>query len=122
MNFFSHGDDSSCSCNGKFSEMWAGFAESYGLVVHRICKDWARNVAPFEVEQALGRHPKVRAVAVAYCDTSTGVANDIEAVCRIASRPATYFKLVDGVSPDWGMPSQASMDWSVDFAVRPAIA
>ena len=34
-NLFSAGDEVIVCCNGKFSEMWAGFATSYGLVVHR---------------------------------------------------------------------------------------
>ena len=43
-NLFSPGDELAICCNGKFGEMWAGFAESYGLVVHRFGTDWARQV------------------------------------------------------------------------------
>src|SRR5688572_17514981 len=31
-NLFSTGDEIIACCNGKFGEMWAGFAESYGLI------------------------------------------------------------------------------------------
>ena len=114
-NLFSPGDQVAMCSNGKFSEMWATFAESYGLVVHRIARDWARSVAPFEVEQILGRNPNIRGVAVAYSETSTGVANDIEAVCR-AVHAHNALVLVDGVSALGGMPF-AFDAWGVDFAV-----
>ncbi len=76
-NLFSAGDEIAVCCNGKFGEMWAGFAESYGLRVHRITTDWMRGVDATEVNAFLDEHPKVRAVAMAYADTSTGVANDV---------------------------------------------
>jgi serine---pyruvate transaminase len=113
-NLFSPGDQIAMCSNGKFGEMWAKIAESYGLVVHRIAKDWTRAVAPFEVEQILGRNPDIRGVAVAYCDTSTGVANDIEAVCR-AAHAHNALVLVDGVSALGGM-RFAFDEWGVDFA------
>jgi aspartate aminotransferase-like enzyme len=114
-NLFSPGDQIAMCSNGKFGEMWAKIAESYGLVVHRIAKDWTKAVAPFEVEQILGRNPNIRGVAVAYCDTSTGVANDIEAVCR-AAHAHNALVLVDAVSALGGMPF-AFDEWGVDFAV-----
>ena len=41
-NLFSPGDEIAATCNGRFGEMWATFAESYGVVVHRIASDWTR--------------------------------------------------------------------------------
>src|SRR5437764_6139637 len=43
-NLFRAGDVIGVTCNGKFGEMWAGFAKSYGLEVHRLVPDWTRNV------------------------------------------------------------------------------
>ena len=43
-NLFSPGDEIAVCCNGKFGEMWAGFAASYGVVVHRIATDWELDV------------------------------------------------------------------------------
>src|SRR4051812_34868470 len=69
-NLFSAGDEIAVCCNGKFGEMWAGLAESYGLVVHRLCTDWSLGVSSREIEQCLDEHPAVRAVAFAYGESS----------------------------------------------------
>jgi aspartate aminotransferase-like enzyme len=115
-NFFSAGDEISVCCNGKFGEMWAGFAESYGVAVHRVCTDWTRQVDALEVARALDAHPQIRAVALTYSDTSTGVCNDIAAVVRmVRSMRPDVLVLVDGVSSIGGMPFSYD-EWGVDFA------
>jgi aspartate aminotransferase-like enzyme len=114
-NLFSAGDEIAMCCNGKFGEMWAGFAESYGLVVHRIAADWMHEVSPLAVDAFLAEHPHVRAVSVAYSDTSTGVANDIAGVARVAGARGVL-TLVDGVSSIGGMPF-AFDEWGVDVAI-----
>ena len=83
-NLFSAGDEIAVCCNGKFGEMWAGFAETYGLVVHRFTTDWERDADANELERLLAEHSQVRAVALAYVDTSTGVANDVTSIARVA--------------------------------------
>ena len=115
-NFFSAGDEIAVCCNGKFGEMWAGFAESYGVTVHRVCTDWTRQVDALDVERALDAHPRVRAVALTYADTSTGVCNDVAALARtVRERRPDVLVLVDGVSSIGGMPF-AFDEWGVDFA------
>ena len=115
-NFFSVGDEIAVCCNGKFGEMWAGLAESYRIVVHRICTDWTHEVDVMDVARALEAHPKICAVALTYSDTSTGVSNDIATVTRTirAVRPDVLV-LVDGVSSIGGMPFTFD-SWGVDFA------
>jgi aspartate aminotransferase-like enzyme len=114
-NLFSAGDEIAVCCNGKFGEMWAGFAESYGLRVHRIETDWTRDVSAAEVDAFLAEHSNVRAVAMAYADTSTGVANDVAGVARIASARGAL-ALIDGVAAIGGMPFKFD-EWGVDVAV-----
>ena len=77
-NLFSPGDEIAVCCNGKFGEMWAGFAESYGVHVHRISTDWSRSISAREVDAFLAEHPAIRAVALTYVDTSPGVANTLK--------------------------------------------
>jgi aspartate aminotransferase-like enzyme len=72
-------------------------------------------VATGEVDECLRAHPGVRAVALTYADTSTGVCNDVEAACRTAHARGALV-LVDGVSSIGGMPF-AFDDWGVDVAV-----
>lgn len=114
-NLFSPGDEIAVCCNGKFGEMWSGFAESYGVRVHRISADWMRSISPAEIDAFLAEHPRVRAVALTYVDTSTGVANDVAAVAGVvASHDALV--LVDGVPSIGGMPF-AFDEWGIDVAV-----
>ena len=114
-NLFSPGDEIVVCCNGKFGAMWAGFAESYGLRVHRIATDWTASVDPVAVDAALERHPNRRAVALASCDTSTGVLNDVAGVARTVRRHGKLI-LVDAVSALGGAPF-AFDEWGLDVAV-----
>ena len=114
-NLLSSGDELVACCNGKFGEMWAGLAESYGVVVHRICTDWERSVDPAEVERALDAHPHVRALTIAYGDTSTGVQNDVAAVLRL-TRDRGVLGMVDAISSLGGMPFQVD-EWGADVVV-----
>ena len=114
-NLLSPGDAVIACCNGAFGEMWAKIAETYGIVVHRVARDWEREVDPEEIAALLDREPSVRAVLVAYCDTSTAVRNDIAGIARVVStRSAMLF--VDSVSALGGMPF-AFDEWGVDVAI-----
>src|SRR3954464_13405042 len=66
-NLFSAGDEIAVCCNGKFGEMWAGFAESYGVRVHRFSTSWEQDSDLAELERIL-ETAEVRALAVAYGD------------------------------------------------------
>jgi len=114
-NLFSAGDEIAVCCNGRFGEMWARIAEEYGVVVHRFATDWSRDIDLAQLEQLLRGHPSIRAVAVAYCDTSTGIRNDVQSVCRIA-RERGVLAMIDAVSALGGMPF-AFDEWGVDVAV-----
>jgi aspartate aminotransferase-like enzyme len=114
-NLFSPGDELAVCCNGKFGEMWAGFAESYGLVVHRYSASWGVDANVTELDALLREHRAVRAVTAAYVDTSTGVVSDIAAIARVA-RANNALALVDAVPSLGGMPFSFD-EWDVDVAV-----
>jgi serine---pyruvate transaminase len=114
-NLFSPGDEIAVACNGKFGELWAALADSYALVVHRWAVRWDEDASLSELEALLDRHPRTRAVTVAYGDTSTGVASDVAAVARLAASRGAL-ALVDGVSTIGGMPF-AFDEWGIDAAV-----
>ena len=114
-NLFSAGDEIIACCNGKFGEMWAELAETYGLVVHRVCTDWGRSVSPSEVEAAIERHPRARAVTLTHGDSSTGVLNDIAAVLRL-TRSRGVLGMVDCISAFGGAPFSFD-DWGADVVV-----
>jgi serine---pyruvate transaminase len=114
-NLFSPGDEIVACCNGKFGEMWAELAESYGLVVHRVCTDWSRSVSPGEVERALRDHPRTRGVTIAHSDTSTGVQNDVASVLAL-TRSRGILGMVDCISSLGGAPF-AFDEWGADVVV-----
>ena len=114
-NLFSPDDEIVACCNGKFGEMWAELAESYGLVVHRVCADWSRSVRPDEVEQALRDHPRTRGVTIAHSDTSTGVQNDVASVLAL-TRSRDVLGMVDCISSLGGAPFSFD-DWGADVVV-----
>jgi aspartate aminotransferase-like enzyme len=114
-NLMSAGDELVACCNGKFGEMWAAIAETYGIVVHRACTDWERSVDAAEVARALRDHPKARAVTVVQGDTSTGVLNDVGAVMAVA-REHGVLGMVDAISVLGGVPFRFD-EWGADVVV-----
>ena len=114
-NLFSAGDEIVACCNGKFGEMWAELAESYGVIVHRVCTDWSRSVRSDEVDQALRDHPRARGVTIAHSDTSTGVQNDVASVLAL-TRSRGILGLVDCISSLGGAPF-AFDEWGADVVV-----
>lgn len=114
-NLLSPGDAIGVFCNGRFGELWAKLGTALGLRIHRMAADWNTDVQPADVERLLSEQPDVRAIAMAYGDTSTGVANDVAGVARI-TRDRSVLLLVDGVSSIGGMPFEFD-EWGVDAAI-----
>ena len=114
-NLASRADEIIVCANGRFGELWARLADTYGLVAHRVATDWDRDIDLGAVEGALERYPGARLVAMTCTDTSTGVLNDVEGVARLAHARGALV-LVDGVSAIGGVPF-AFDEWGVDVAV-----
>jgi aspartate aminotransferase-like enzyme len=114
-NLFQPGDQIAVCANGRFGALWATIAQSHGVVAHQVARDWSRDIDLAELEALLAARPDIRAVALAQCDTSTGVANDVAAVARLAASHGAL-SLVDGVSALGGMPF-AFDEWGVDVAI-----
>jgi aspartate aminotransferase-like enzyme len=115
VNLFSPGDEIIACCNGLFGEMWAGIAEVFGVVVHRVCCDWRTSADPLTIAAALAEHPRARGVTLAHSDTSTAALNDVPGVAQVCRR-AGVLLLVDAVSSLGGVPFHFD-EWGVDVAV-----
>jgi aspartate aminotransferase-like enzyme len=115
VNLLREGDTIVACCNGRFGEMWAEHAERHGIVVHRVACDWSRDIDLDDVEQALVSHPEAKALTFAHCDTATGVANDAEALCRLAHSRGVL-AIVDAISTIGGAEFRFD-EWSADVAV-----
>jgi aspartate aminotransferase-like enzyme len=114
-NLLSPGDEVIVCANGRFGQMWAEIAESFGLMVHRVCTDWAAAADPAAFEHAAEANPKSKALLMVHSETSTGVLNDVAAIVR-AVRPKPLLVMVDCVSSVGGVPFCFDA-WDVDVAI-----
>jgi len=114
-NLFSPGDEIASVCNGKFGEMYASIAETFGLRVHRVSTDWERDFDPDELKYLLAHNPGIKAVTVTHNETATAVANDVKLISEIAHQYDAII-LVDTISSLGGI--EFSFDkWDIDLAV-----
>jgi aspartate aminotransferase-like enzyme len=114
-NLLSPGDHLLAICNGRFGEMWAEIAESFGLLPHRVCPDWNSPADAEEILNAIDTHPQARAVLAVHSDTSTGGLNDIAPIAA-AARSRGLLVLVDAVSSVGGVLMRFD-EWGIDIAV-----
>ncbi len=99
---------------GVFGERWAKLCEAYGAQVERM------NVEPgtaIDVEAVGKRVSKgdLHAVTITHNETSTGVINDLQALCRIATENGAL-TLVDAVT-SFGACHIPIDKWGVDVLV-----
>ncbi len=111
---FSPGDEALSICSGRFGLMYADILRHYGVKVTKVATDWTRDVDLDEICQALEANPRIKAVTIPHCETSTGVTHDLEAVGRIA-REYDKLLLVDAVSSSGGVEMRFD-EWGLDSA------
>jgi len=96
-NFLNPGDEVVVVNGGKFGERWTKICQAYGMKVNELVVEWGRAVKPEQVEEALKKNPKIKAVFVQYTETSTGVNHDIKALAGIVKKTDALF-VVDAIS------------------------
>ncbi len=89
---------------GAFGDLWHKMSEENGKKAVRLAFEPGRPVDPAALEAAMAEH-KPTAVAVTHNETSTGVMNDVAALCRIIKSHGAL-ALVDGVSALGGTPTR----------------
>jgi len=114
-SLFSAGDEVLSICNGLFGVMYAGIFERYGIKVTRVATDWSKDYDPGEIDSILKANPKIKAISVAFSETSTGVMNDVEILGKIA-REHDKLLLVDAISAAGGVEFHFD-EWAVDSVV-----
>src|SRR5262245_34547224 len=101
--------------SGRWGERWRSLCKAFGLEMVAVTVPYGQAVAPAQLAHALAEHPEAAAVCTTLCETSTGVANDIEAFGKlIAPTPAVL--LVDAISGLGTMPCRTD-EWHVDLCV-----
>jgi aspartate aminotransferase-like enzyme len=96
-NFLNPGDDALVVNGGKFGERWTKICQAYGMKVEEIVVEWGHAVKPEQVEAALRKNPKIKAVFVQATETSTGVNHDVKALAGIVKKTDALF-VVDAIS------------------------
>lgn len=115
LNLFSPGDEIIAVCNGKFGEMYADIAETHGIKVHRVCKDWLTPLNLDEIEESIRTHSNVKAITVCHCETTTACLNDIKAVAQLA-KSYGILSMVDCISSAGCVPIDFDA-WQIDVLV-----
>ena len=77
--------------------------------------EWGKAVEPKEIEKRLKANPKIKAVFTTLCETSTGVANDIEAIGKVV-KDTDAVLVVDAIS-GLGAIDLKTDAWSFDVVV-----
>jgi aspartate aminotransferase-like enzyme len=115
VNTLSPGDRVLALSCGAFGDRFANIAAAFGAEVIRIEAEWGAPNDPGTVKDALRRHRGVKAVLVTHNETSTGVANPLQALAE-AVRPSEALLLVDAVSSLGAIELQADA-WGLDVVV-----
>ena len=113
VNTLSPGDEVLAVISGFFGERFARIAETYGARVERLTFPLGQGVDPKAVQKALREHSEVKAVLVTHNDTSTGVANDLEAIAKVVKGELGKLLLVDAVSSVGCIPLPVDL-WQCD--------
>jgi aspartate aminotransferase-like enzyme len=100
---------------GKFGERWTEICKAYAINSEIIDVEWGKAVTPDEIRNRLKGNPAIKAVFTTLCETSTGVANDIEAIGKIV-RDSQAVLVVDAIS-GLGAIDLKTDDWSCDVVV-----
>ena len=96
-NFLTPGDEVLTVNGGKFGERWTKICQSYGMKVTELAVEWGHAVKPEQVEEALKKNAKIKAVFVQATETSTGVNHDIKTLAAIVKKTEALF-VVDAIS------------------------
>jgi aspartate aminotransferase-like enzyme len=115
INLLSPGDTTLVVQGGKFGERWTELCKAYGINTEVIDVEWGKAVSPQEIEKRLKANPKIKAVLITLCETSTGVTVDVEAIGKIV-KVTDAVLVVDAIS-GLGAIDLKTDAWNVDVCV-----
>ena len=117
VNTLSPGDRVLAVSIGSFGERFAHIASAFGAAVDVLEFEWGTAADPDVLRDRLASSEPYRAVLITHNETSTGVANPLEALARVVREaPGDPLLLVDGISGLGAMPFEMDA-WGVDLVV-----
>ncbi|WP_026486346.1 pyridoxal-phosphate-dependent aminotransferase family protein [Caldanaerobius polysaccharolyticus] len=103
-NVFKPGDKVLAVSIGVFGDRFAQIAKRFGVDVDILSYQWGYAASPDDVAQRL-KSSKYKGLLITHNETSTGVINDIEAICkRVREADKDVLIVVDAVSSAGGVP------------------
>lgn len=115
VNLLSAGDTAICIEAGKFGERWTELCKAYGITADVVSVEWGKAVDPEEIKNRLKANPKIKAVFSTLCETSTGVATDIQALGKVVKDTEAVL-VVDAISGLGAIDLKAD-EWYCDIVV-----
>jgi len=123
INLLSPGDKVLVVRGGKFGERFGDICHAYGIEFIAIDVEWGKAVDPESIRNILEEDKRrttnperrIKAVYTTLCETSTGVATDIEAIGRILKSYETVL-VVDAISALAAIPIKTD-EWGADIVV-----
>ena len=118
INTLSRGDRVLCGNNGKFGERWVKVCHTYGLEVEVIKAEWGQPLDPgtFGALLEADKAKTIRAVIITHSETSTGVINDLETICRYVRAHGKSLIIADCVT-SLGAANVPMDNWGLDIVV-----
>ncbi|HGE70435.1 TPA: alanine--glyoxylate aminotransferase family protein [Candidatus Poribacteria bacterium] len=116
VNLLSYDDHALVIGGGKFGERWGKLCEAYNIDFDFIDVKYGNAVDPKLVDDKLRSNPSTKCVYATLCETSTGVAHDIQKIGEIVSKYENTLLVADAVS-GLGAVDLKTDDWHVDVVV-----
>nr|MBU1328316.1 alanine--glyoxylate aminotransferase family protein [Candidatus Omnitrophota bacterium] len=115
VNLLSPGDKALVVRGGKFGERFGEICKAYGIEFVAIDVEWGKAVDPKKIDDILKKDKLIKAVYTTLCETSTGVATDIETIGKILKNYEAVL-VVDAISGLAVTPIKTD-EWGVDVCV-----
>ncbi len=117
VNTLSPGDRVLVVTIGAFGDRFAKIADAFGADVERYEVEWGTSASPDALRMHLGGTDPYRAVLITHNETSTGVANPMQALAEVVrGAPGEPLLIVDGISGLGAMPFEMDA-WGVDLVI-----
>ena len=112
VNLIEPGDAVIVGINGAFGGRMADIVERCGATPIKIEAAWGRVFDPQQIEDALRRGRRVKAVALVHAETSSGAHQPVEDIGALCHRYGALF-ILDAVTSLAGVPVEVD-DWEID--------